>query len=229
MKTTIFTLIILVVLTSCSIQGRRYRKGFHIESNLGKSLPINVVKNDKITNTESDFKTKKILSSKESQNGEPKSGQLLSYASIEKSKEVINKKINSGFTSKQWLTKIQKVKGKTVIKKNIIKQDKGLRKEAVFSVIAGSISMLIFWLPFINASLLFFVLISAMFSLIGCLAAYDVRKDKSATEEDKAIARWGRFLSVLPMAIYLAVIIYAVINAIMNFSLFGGWEGFNGP
>jgi hypothetical protein len=152
---------------------------------------------------------------------------LISCLYEEKSKEVIKKKTKPSFNSKQQLKKIQMNKGKTIIKKNSIKKGNGLRKEAKFSVLAGSISMLIFWLPFVNASLLFFVLISAMFSLIGCLAAYDVRKDVNATEEEKVIARWGRFLSVLPMAIYLAILIYAVFSALSGFSISGG--GYKGP
>jgi hypothetical protein len=216
-KITILSLIALLLLDSCSIQSRRYRKGFHVESlaKRSKSSTINTKEVNQLVKIASDKSEKQDLVSGKS---DAESGDQVSSKAIAK-KRAVEKTVNKVKLAKHYKTikTFKKSNEDDLQKKNrpVLLAKPETQSEynhiAVGSFVAAIASMFATLIsgviPILFLVGLFLALISFILSLV---ALSQIKKDD---KKGKGLAIAALVLSIIYFIIILILII-AVIAAL---------------
>jgi hypothetical protein len=223
MKTVIYTsLVLLIVFTSCSIQSRKYRKGWHIESNFIRSNSAESVRsipNQKMSSLHDDSKSslsvKQVLKSEHKNSNEIAFNFNHNASALYKTNNTKNKTRSNNFNDGKIIHKVNQSKVKPSIQsKKEISPNQRNSIYAFLALICGLaysgifllLFTLLFTLPF-NVWIL--ILVSGlMIGLYGVHLWREVKKDKSAKRYQRIIATIGLVFCFLPS---VALIIGALI------------------
>jgi hypothetical protein len=229
MKITIYTLIILVVLTSCSIQSRRYRKGFYVESiitNKKKNSEIKLkekflVDTPKIETRNSETLSIKVLMKSEN----TMKTKTIDISQNHFTTQNIIKPVPSKIKAPRHFTYNTKSMKKRFLKKTLIK----LKKDDAFfssktlpdsrnawlAISLGLLAILLIGAAFLIPALFIypiaFVILIVSLESLSILFFLQIMKSQTSNKFQKTIASIGAVLSMLPLLLLALAIVILVV------------------
>ncbi len=219
MKTIIY-LIVILILTSCSIQSRRYRKGLHIES----SFTMETSKTD----SGRKYSAKNLLLAKNTSNNSFKTTDISTCIASSVKKISIDNNITSIHKIPKSISTIKKLrmeqKSPQQVKKSTTSTTKmHVQTKALLSIVLSILGFGFICLMMFLALPSALSMIPALLNFIGLLLARNVNRDPDASSKDK-------LLSNITIGIFLLtsilIIVYCIITSLQLFSFSANRSGF---